>query len=95
MYVISHKTLVQFWQTHPDSEIALERWYKLMKKNEFASLTDLRAVLPSVDLVGNLIVFNIGGNDYRLIATVHFYRGKVFVRHVFTHRDYDEGRWKK
>jgi len=51
-------------------------------------------VFPSVDFVNNLAVFNIGGNKYRLIASIHFNRGKVYVRHVLTHQEYDKGGWK-
>ena len=57
-------------------------------------LDELRATFPSADTVGDLIVFNIGGNKYRLIASIHFNRGKVYVRHVLTHREYDRGAWK-
>jgi len=46
-------------------------------------------------MVGNLVVFNIGGNKYRLIAAIHFNRGKVYIRDVLTHAEYDKERWKK
>ena len=45
--------------------------------------------------MGNLSVSRFGGNKYRLIASVHFDRGKVYVRHVLTHREYDREEWKK
>jgi mRNA interferase HigB len=45
--------------------------------------------------VGEFVVFNIGGNKYRLIAAVHFNRRKVYVRHVLTHAEYDKGKWKE
>ena len=41
------------------------------------------------------IVFNIGGNKYRLITSVHFNRGKVYIRHLLTHRDYERETWKR
>ncbi len=66
-----------------------------MAMSEFASFNALRNTFPSADKVGNLIVFNIGGNKYRLIASIHFNRGKVYVRHIFTHTEYDKGAWKK
>lgn len=95
MHVISRKTLRQFWARYPDSETALLRWLKIMERTEFRSFDELRAVLPSTDKVGDLIVFNIGGNKYRLIASIHFNRGKVYIRHVLTHREYDRGDWKQ
>ena len=65
-----------------------------MDRSEFDSFDALRAAFPSADKVGDLIVFNIGGNKYRLITSIHFNRGKVYIRHVLTHRDYDRGTWK-
>ncbi len=94
MHIISRKMLREFWQRYPDSETALVRWFKIVGQSEFASFQDLRAVFPSADKVGDLIVFNIGGNKYRLITAVHFNRGKVYIRHVFTHGDYSKGTWK-
>ena len=51
--------------------------------------------VPSADKVGQWIVFNIGGNKYRLIAVIHFNRGKVYIRHILTHQEYDKGGWKQ
>ena len=45
-------------------------------------------------LIGDCVVFNIAGNKYRLIASIHFNRGKVYIRHVLTHQAYDRGGWK-
>ena len=66
-----------------------------MEKNSFNSFSQLKQAIPTTDLVGDLIVFNIGGNKYRLIASIHFNRGKVYVRQILTHRDYDKGDWKQ
>jgi mRNA interferase HigB len=52
-------------------------------------------VFPHADQVGKLTVFNIGGNKYRLIAAILFNRGKVYVRHLLTHAEYDQGKWKE
>ena len=95
MHVISRKALREFWGKHPDSETSLSRWFKAVKNSEFSNFSDLRSAFPNADKVENLIVFDIGGNKYRLIASVHFNRGKVYVRHVLTHSEYDRGKWKK
>jgi len=94
MHVISRKALRQFWEKHPDSESVLTRWYKAMQKDNFGSFNKLRAAFPAADKVGDFIVFNISGNKYRLIASIHFNRGKVYVRHVLTHDEYSKGAWK-
>jgi mRNA interferase HigB len=94
MHVISRKTLRRFWEEYPDSESPLSRWFKIMQRSNFESFDALRATFPTSDKVGDLVVFNIGGNKYRLVASVHFNRGKVYVRHVLTHSEYDRGAWK-
>ena len=95
MHLITRKTLTVFWQKHPDSKTALERWSGIIKKNNFDSFAQLRETFPSADLVGKLTVFNIGGNKYRLIAAIHFNRQKVYIRNVLTHKEYDKGDWKE
>ncbi|NJN55011.1 MAG: type II toxin-antitoxin system HigB family toxin [Anaerolineae bacterium] len=94
MHIISRKAIQQFWTLHPDSQPSLLRWYKIMEQSDFASLNELHLALPSADKVGDLIVFNISGNKYRLIASIHFNRNKVYIRHVLTHAEYDRGAWK-
>ena len=95
MHVISRKALRQFWEQHPDSKLALARWFKIVRRTDFRGFNELRTTFPSADKVGQWIVFDIGGNKYRLITVVHFKRGKVYIRHVLTHREYDQGRWKQ
>jgi len=66
-----------------------------MKRGRLASFADLRATFGNVDKVGPVFVFNVGGNKLRLIAAVHFNVGKVFVRQVLNHAEYDSGAWKR
>ena len=94
MHVISRKTLRQFWAQYPDSERALIRWFKIMQRQDFTNLETLRATFPTADKVADFIVFNIGGNKYRLITAIHFNRRKVYIRHVLTHQEYAQGAWK-
>lgn len=84
MHLITRKTLRRIGQQYPDSKTALMRWSKIITQNNFDSFTQLRATFPSSDKVGKLIVFNIGGNKYRLIAAIHFNRHKVYIRHILT-----------
>jgi mRNA interferase HigB len=95
MHIITRKRLNQFATTHPETKNALAQWYQLVKQNEFSSFIELRATFPSADQVNQLTVFNIGGNKVRLIAAIHYNRKKVYIRAVLTHKEYDEGRWKK
>ena len=70
-------------------------WYAIVEKTDFAPFAELRRVFPSADKVGKWVVFNIGGNKYRLIAAVHFNRRKLYIRHILTHAAYDRGGWKR
>jgi len=94
VHIISRKTLRLFWEKYPDSETALARWFKIVERSNYQSFDELRNTFPSADKVGKWIIFNIGGNKYRLITVIHFQRGKVYVRHVLTHQEYEKGNWK-
>jgi len=94
MHVLSKKPLREFWSVHPDAERPLRRWFRTVRSAEWESFAELRMTYGSADQVDRFTVFNIGGNKYRLIAVIHFNNGKVFVRHVLTHKEYDLGDWK-
>jgi mRNA interferase HigB len=66
-----------------------------MENQLFTDLVNLRETLASADQVGNLTVFNIGGNKYRLIVAIHYNRHKVFIRNVLTHAEYNRNNWKR
>jgi len=95
MHVIAKKALRTFWKRHPDAERPLKRWFRTVSNADWASFSEMRATYAAADQVGKLTVFDIGGNKYRLIAAIHFNRGKLFIRHVLTHAEYDLGDWKK
>jgi mRNA interferase HigB len=95
MHVISQKMLRLFWAEHRDAERPLRTWFKVVSRAAWVNFGDVRALYPQADQVGKFTVFNIRGNHYRLIAVIHYNRGKVYVRHVLTHAEYDEGRWKE
>jgi mRNA interferase HigB len=95
MHVISRKALRLFWEQYPDSKTSLNRWFQIVRRTTFKDLASLRRTFPTADLVDRFTVFNIAGNKYRLVASIHFNRGKIYVRHVLTHREYDKGAWKQ
>jgi mRNA interferase HigB len=94
MHIISRARLVEFWEKHPNAQTSLRLWYKITLKSEWENLVNLRETFPSADQVGNLTVFNIGGNNYRLITLIDYQYQKVFIRHVLTHAEYDKEDWK-
>lgn len=104
MRVISRARLVHFWEEHPDAESPLETWRQIVRRANWKTFADLRASFGNADLVGNCVVFNIGRNKYRLIAAIHYQKlkkdasrstGRVYVRNVLTHGEYDRGQWKR
>lgn len=94
MHVISRKRLREFWADRADAEPSLKAWFRVAKLADWTSFADVRATYRTADQVGKFTVFNVGGNKYRLIAAIHFDRGKLDVRHVLTHAEYDVGKWK-
>jgi mRNA interferase HigB len=97
MRVISIKKLRLFWTDprNPGSESCLRQWYQVAKAADWTCFADVRGTYNSADLVGNKVVFNIGGNKYRLIAVIDYENHKLFVRFVLTHEDYDTGHWRR
>lgn len=94
MHIITHRRIVAAQQAHPQCASALEQWYRLCKKADWRNFSELRALFPSTDKVGDMFVFDIGGNKLRLIAAIHFNTRRVFIRAVLSHKEYDQGGWK-
>jgi mRNA interferase HigB len=94
MHIISRRKLREFSQDHPDAREALDHWYNAARKAIWRNFSDLRATFGSADQVGNLVVFNIGGNKYRLIVRIYYKDAVILIRHVMTHKEYDRGDWR-
>lgn len=99
MRVVSKARLRQFWETpgREDSERPLCAWYARVSHRTVAWLSwgDIKADCGTASLVGNCVVFNIGGNKYRLVTRVLYPSQKVFILKVMTHKEYDENLWKE
>lgn len=95
MHVITRKTLKDFWEDYPDAERPLREWLRAMEQHTFSDFTSIRAVWASADYVDGLTVFNIGGNKYRLIVSIPYERGQIYIQAVLTHAEYDRNQWKR
>jgi mRNA interferase HigB len=95
MRVISRKRLREFWERHPKAKAPLEEWYRVTRKAKWKKFADVRAVYPSADAVNQFVVFNIRGNNFRLIGFLDYEYEILFVRFVLTHKEYEKGKWKK
>jgi mRNA interferase HigB len=90
MHVISLRALRDFWRKHPAAESPLRNWHAVVEATVFDDFNDLRRTFRSADHVAPYTVFDIGGNNYRLIAVIHYDARRVYVRAVMTHADYDD-----
>lgn len=95
MNTISYKKVREFVQRYPESESPLHAWYKIAKKASWKNIVEVRNDYPHADIVGRYVVFNVAGNNYRLIAEIHFESQLLLIRHILTHREYDKDKWKK
>jgi len=88
--VFAKKTLQEFWIQHPDSEQQLKSWYREAEKSEWQNSNQLKREYPSASIVGdNRVIFNIKGNNYRLIVKINFHYQMMWIRFVGNHKEYD------
>lgn len=91
MHIIKRKTLIDFYTREPRSKDALEDWFYKTKTSVWTCFADVKRTFNSVDNVGHQhYVFNIKGNDFRLVAVIKFSIGNVLIRFVGTHKEYDK-----
>ena len=95
MHVISRKRLKEAALVHGDLAAPLDAWFRIAKKAQWETLADVRLTFAKVDAVGQRTVFNIKGNKYRLITEINYPSGRIYIRNVLTHAEYDRGGWKK
>ena len=88
--VISRRAIRSFVEDHPEALERLLHWSNVTESVEWRTPADVRRTFNSVDFVGDLTVFDIGGNQYRLIAFVHYRRQAVFIKAILTHAQYDK-----
>jgi len=93
--VISKPAIIKFSEKHPDALVPLLNWYRITRRANWGSLAEVRNDFAHADIVGRRTVFNIHGNDYRLIARVNYMTQRVFILHILTHAKYDKGDWKQ
>ncbi|MBR6840911.1 MAG: type II toxin-antitoxin system HigB family toxin [Prevotella sp.] len=90
MRVVSFSMIREFIAKHADSDVPLRDWYKRTCKADWTCLADIKKTFNTVDYVGNdRYVFDIKGNNYRIVAIVLFINKKVYMRFVGTHEEYN------
>jgi mRNA interferase HigB len=95
MNIIARSRLREFQDRFPDAKGQLERWFKICKQNDFSSFAELKRVIGSADMVGKCLIFNIKGNQYRLIVRVNFKGQRMYIKDFLPHAEYDKLDLKK
>lgn len=91
MRILSRSTLRNFWESHPDVEEALKAWYYEATHATWQSPADIKSAHRNASIIkGDRVVFNIKGNKYRLIVSVRYDIGIVFIQFIGTHAEYDK-----
>ena len=90
MHIISLKALREFWQKHPAAKSPLRQWHAIVEHTDFRDFNHIRELFKSADYVPPYVVFDIAGNNFRLVVVVQYRGKKVYVREVMTHREYDD-----
>lgn len=91
MRIFTEQTLKAFVAKHPDAQTALQEWTMIVKQSNWTCFADIKKTFNSVDSVGNQrYVFNIKGNNYRIVVVIKFTIHFVYIRFVGTHSEYDK-----
>jgi mRNA interferase HigB len=82
------------WGKHPTAQTPLAAWFRVMSTVEVADFSALKKVFGTADYLAPFTIFDVGGNKYRVIAHIKYKGRRVYIRHVFTHREYDDWSYK-
>ena len=88
--IISRPTLIRFWKVHPDAEQPIKAWYNEAKKAQWGNSSKIKKQYLKASILKNgRVIFNIGGNKYRLIVAIHYTSKIVYIRFIGTHQEHD------
>jgi len=91
MRIVAITTLQAFWEKHPDAKAPLQAWYALASRAGWKSPSDIKAAYRYAPFIANeRVVFNIKGNDYRLVVLVRYRQGLMFIRFIGSHSQYNK-----
>src|ERR1035437_9176197 len=91
MVILARPIIEAFIKQNPLSARALNDWYVKTKKSDWSNISELHQVFNSCDSIGNdRYIFNIAGNNYRLLAIIHFSRRTLYIRRIMTHAEYED-----
>jgi mRNA interferase HigB len=94
MRIIAKRRLLALAAAHGDCTNQVADWYRVARASDWRSLAEVRESFRHADIVGDKTVFNIKGNDYRLIVHIRYRTRTIYVKDLLTHAEYDKGTWK-
>lgn len=94
MRIIAKSRLMALAALHGDCVNQVIAWYNIASKASWHDLSEVRRTFPHADPVGEKTVFNIKGNNYRLIVYIRYDVGIIYIKDLLTHAEYDKGTWK-
>ena len=90
MRIVAVSTLRAYWESHPDAQQPLEAWIDVVRVAKWKTPADIKAQFRSASILpGRRVVFSVRGNDHRLVVSVAYVYGAVYIKFVFTHAEYD------
>jgi len=92
--IAGREKIAKFVEEHLDAAPPMNRWVAIVSAAEWRNTAQLRDTFRDADFVSGKVVFNIGGNTFRLIASISFEARLVLLVAVLTHKEYDKGKWK-
>lgn len=92
--IIAKSRLLELAQAYGDCVGQVTDWYEVARKEVWHNLVEVRQSFRHADSVGAYTVFNIKGNDYRLIVEMHYDKGIIYIKRLLTHAEYDRDKWK-
>lgn len=95
MRIIAKSRLLSLASAYGDCVPQVTAWYAIASKAAWRNLSDVRQVFRHANAVGDKTVFNVKGNDYRLIVYIRYDLGIIYIKDLLTHAEYDKGAWKK
>ena len=95
MHIVSHKAIQVFCERHREAAAPLHYWYKVARRAGWTSFPEVKQTFNTADYVAPFVVFDVGGNKYRLIAEINFRRQVLFIRDIMTHKEYEKGAWRQ
>ena len=91
---VSHNAIRIFCEEHPQARTAMDHWYRVAKRAAWSSFADVRHTFRTADFVAPYVVFDVGGNKYRIVAEINFPRRVLLVRAILAHKEHEKGAWR-